>query len=450
MESYIAFFRKRIEIEEDYQASLSKLASRQHDLERRLYGDIFQQLNSSRHHDPGASSDGLGGGAGSGMGAGSAGSAGPGSHHSFYGGPESVRQAWREITTSISHEASLRREWVKHLRENVVDPLEKFRASKERTLSRIRDDLRSSFTDHKEYAMTVGRLKKQYERKCDEVHQVHLMQEASEYRERVIEETQRAVSAVGYPISASTSRAGPSGAGGEEWEHVPSNGSPTHSDGSPPNAVAAGRPSADSHQTLLPSSPPAAGSSRHGREHHFPIISGATSVALKDTATPSPANPLQARGTDVLHALRSNTTNLIQRLNARTKDGKATGIGTGLGAGGVSSGGLGGGETGENTIKPSALRSVKLRREAEEADREYRKAVFHLDTLRLRKEQVIRGARRTAEEMLFESASEAKEAFGFFIDETRIASMKRVSVRRAARKCGSCPLLTATPSRTDL
>lgn len=39
--------------------------------------------------------------------------------------------------------------------------------------------------------------------------------------------------------------------------------------------------------------------------------------------------------------------------------------------------------------KPSALKGVKLRREAEEADKAYREAVFHLESLRLRKNKIL-------------------------------------------------------------
>lgn len=128
-----------------------------------------------------------------------------------------------------------------------------------------------------------------------------------------------------------------------------------------------------------------------------------------------PANPLQAKGNDVLHALRNNTNNLIQRLNSRKENKSASGNNPSS-------------SPDDGTIRPSALRGVKLKREAEDADRDYRKGVFHLETLRLRKEQVIRGARRATEDMVFETSGEAKDTFAYYIDETRMAAVSRISV----------------------
>lgn len=82
----------------------------------------------------------------------------------------------------------------------------------------------------------------------------------------------------------------------------------------------------------------------------------------------------------------------------------------------------------ELIIRPSALRGVKLKREAEDADRDYRKGVFHLETLRLRREQVIRGARRATEEMVYEISGEVKESFSYYNDETRIQAVSWISV----------------------
>ncbi|KAH9811610.1 hypothetical protein DFH28DRAFT_931730 [Melampsora americana] len=347
-DTYISFFKKRCEIEDEFQSQLFKLALRQVDLDRKLNGEL---------HDLGSTSAHL---------------------------------AWQEITTSVLQEAQLRKNWVRKIRENVIDPLEKFRSSKDRTLNRIRDDLRNSINDHKEYLATVNRLKKQYDRKCEEVNQYHSMVEAVEFRDKLIEERQT------------------------DWEHV-SNGTSTTNDSQSPPLMTARR-STDGANHYQPGSgtQPGANSTSSASRPSF-IISGATSIALRDTAIPVPANPLQAKGNDVLHALRNNTNNLIQRLNSR-KDNKTTN------GGNTNSG------PDDGTIRPSALRGVKLKREAEDADRDYRKGVFHLETLRLRKEQVIRGARRATEDMIFEASGEAKDTFAYYIDETRMAAVSRISI----------------------
>ncbi|PLW30658.1 hypothetical protein PCASD_15147 [Puccinia coronata f. sp. avenae] len=345
LDSFTAFFKKRCEIEDDYQTQLTRLVSRQHDLDRKLAQD---------------SPDGL-------------------------SIPQTAREAWLEMNANVAQEAQIRKNWIKLIKQNVVEPLERFKSSRERTLNRIREELRSSIHEHKEYLSTVQRLKKHYDRKCEEVAQFHAVSEAIEVRDKLLEDQRLAHS---------------------DWEHVPSKTSSTSNNSTNSVDHTAG-PSATPSNTSA--SRPSSDAPNHSRQPV--IISGATSSALRDTVTPSPANPIQAKGTDVLHALRANTNNLIQRLNARKENKSGTAATNHI-----------------EDLRPAALRGVKVKREAEEADRDYRKGIFHLETLRLRKEQVIRGARRATEEMVYELSGEAKESFSYYNDETRIQAVSWISI----------------------
>ncbi|KAI7960053.1 hypothetical protein MJO29_005121 [Puccinia striiformis f. sp. tritici] len=343
-DSFTSFFKKRCEIEDEYQQQLTRLVSRQHDIDRRLASEYPDGLVI----------------------------------------PQTARDAWQEMTANVSQEAQIRKNWINLIKQNVIEPLERFKSGRERTLTRIREELRSSISEHKEYYSTVQRLKKNYDRKCEEVAQFHAMSEAVEVRDKLLEEQRNAHS---------------------DWEHVSTKpqqqqqalDTPVGGSVSNPATTSPGRPSSDNSQ------PP----------RQSVIISGATSSALRDTITPPPANPIQAKGTDVLHALRANTNNLIHRLNSR-KDNKP---GTQAAMNHI-----------DDLIRPTALRGVKVKREAEEADRDYRKGIFHLETLRLRKEQVIRGARRATEEMVYEISGEAKESFSYYNDETRIQAVSWISI----------------------
>lgn len=337
-DSYVSFFKKRCDIEDEYQHHLFRLAARQHETDRKLAAE----------------------------------------HPAGLLIPESARIAWQEMSANLQQEAQLRKNWVKRIREDVIEPLERFRSMKERTLNRIREELRSSISEHKEYLATVQRLKKNYDRKCEEVAQMHAMAEAAEIRDRLIEEQR------------------------QDWEHVQPRSGPSPTLEVPASSSMSPPGPRRSIDLASPSRPPV-------------IISGATSSALRDTATPPPANPLQAKGTDVLQALRSNTNNLIQRLNSRKEIKTNPSFPTSN-------------PNEEVSLRPSALRGAKVRREAEDADRDYRKGIFHLETLRLRKELVIRGARRATEDMVYETAGEAKESFAYYIDETRIAAVSRISI----------------------
>ncbi|MBW0530792.1 hypothetical protein O181_070507 [Austropuccinia psidii MF-1] len=348
-ESYISFFKKRCEIEDEYQHQLSKLVSRQIDLDQKFESETLNDF--------------------------------------FF--PQSTKPAWQELTGNIQQEAQLRKNWIKRVKENVLEPLERFKLGKERTLQRIRDELRNSIQNHKEYLNTVQRLKKNYDRKCEEVHQIHTLLEAAEFRDKLIEDQlhQRNQNS--------------------EWEHITSRNNSNHHHHHPFDSIQQSNSIPSSISPLT--SPQLSRSSLEIR----PIISGATSSALRDTATPPPANPIQAKGTDVLQALRANTNNLIQRLNSRKENKSQFPVPHAI----------------EDAInRPSALRGAKVKREAEDADRDYRKGVFHLETLRLRKEQVIRGARRAIEDMVYEISGEAKESFTYYIDETRIQAVSWISI----------------------
>lgn len=349
-ESFTNFFKKRCEIEDEYQSQLTRLVARQHDIDRKLTQEY------------------------------------PDGHII----PQTARDAWLEMNANVSQEAQIRKNWIKLIKQNVIEPLERFKSSRERTLHRIREELRSSFNEHKDYLATVQRLKKNYDRKCEEVAQFHAMSEAVDLRDK--EDQQR-------PSHTS------------DWEHISSK-TPTLNN-SANSIIENNHSSSSTQQPLSSSSSSSARPSADIQNRQAVIISGATSSALRDTVTPPTANPIQAKGTDVLHALRANTNNLIQRLNSR-KENKT---GTPAAVNHI-----------EDIIRPTAIRAVKIKRDAEEADRDYRKGIFHLETLRLRKEQVIRGARRATEEMIYEMSGEAKESFAYYNDETRIQAVSWISV----------------------
>jgi len=350
-DSFTTFFKKRCEIEDEYQSQLTRLVARQHDIDRKLTQEY------------------------------------PDGHII----PQTARDAWLEMNANVSQEAQIRKNWIKLIKQNVIEPLERFKSSRERTLNRIREELRSSFNEHKDYLATVQRLKKNYDRKCEEVAQFHAMSEAIDLRDK--EDQQR------LPSSS-------------DWEHIPSK-TPT-SNNSANSIIENTHGSSSTQHPLSSSSSSSARPSADIQSRQAVIISGATSSALRDTVTPPTANPIQAKGNDVLHALRANTNHLIQRLNSR-KENKSSGTPAAV-------------NHIEDIIRPTAIRAVKIKRDAEEADRDYRKGIFHLETLRLRKEQVIRGARRATEEMIYEMSGEAKESFAYYNDETRIQAVSWISI----------------------
>ncbi|KAF7978859.1 hypothetical protein HWV62_44331 [Athelia sp. TMB] len=70
----------------------------------------------------------------------------------------------------------------------------------------------------------------------------------------------------------------------------------------------------------------------------------------------------------------------------------------------------------------SALRAVRSKREAEEADKEYRKGVHWLETLRLRRTKILEAAYTSLEGFIFESAGTVKKVLEMYVDNMTATS----------------------------
>ncbi|KDQ54847.1 hypothetical protein JAAARDRAFT_181517 [Jaapia argillacea MUCL 33604] len=66
--------------------------------------------------------------------------------------------------------------------------------------------------------------------------------------------------------------------------------------------------------------------------------------------------------------------------------------------------------------RPDALRTVKAKREADEADKEYRRAVHWLETLRLRRTKILEGGYKSLELFIIESAETLKKVLEKYTD----------------------------------
>ena len=150
-----------------------------------------------------------------------------------------------------------------------------------------------------------------------------------------------------------------------------------------------------STDTSPPQSPSSSALSHPTGPH---IITGATSSTPNAAAPPSASG----RAQDALKASRTQINSLIQRIggNPDVPVGKSAGAALG------------------------GVKGFKAKREAEEADKEYRRGVFHMETLRLQRERVGRSALASAEEFAFDLSSTMKRevwtAIGLFYRLIRI------------------------------
>ncbi|KZT52760.1 RhoGAP-domain-containing protein [Calocera cornea HHB12733] len=84
----------------------------------------------------------------------------------------------------------------------------------------------------------------------------------------------------------------------------------------------------------------------------------------------------------------------------------------------------------ERSSGPGPIRSVKAKREADEADKEYRSGVFHLETLRLRREKILLAGYTSLEELVRESAEVVQQALSKYSDVLEVTATANASLAR--------------------
>ncbi|KAI0271619.1 hypothetical protein BC834DRAFT_860454 [Gloeopeniophorella convolvens] len=99
-----------------------------------------------------------------------------------------------------------------------------------------------------------------------------------------------------------------------------------------------------------------------------------------------------------------------------------------------------GGIRGSSRNADNALRSVRAKRDADEADKEYRKAVHWLETLRLRRVKILEGGYNSLERFVFEGAETIKKVLVTYTDnmiatcttQTHLATHARSAVENVS------------------
>ncbi|GAA5826228.1 hypothetical protein JCM3770_006114 [Rhodotorula araucariae] len=335
LEHYLAFFKRRHEIEQDYVDSLKKLSL------RAAQGDA--QLSDELHAHV----------------------------------PTSWRKAWVAMRTCVDDEVRAHTTTADGL-DRVVNKLTSFRDDRERSRRRIRDDLRSTASEWSEYKTVVQRLRKSYERKVDEL-QHHEDAEALREQEH-------------SPAQPGTK--GDPGWPPEHWVPDASTlpGNRKRSDSAASAKAGASASDADSPPPSLLS--PGLAS---------PVfVSGATSSA----AAPSAYRDAPTGKQNVFEAIAKRDWNADKhRVNSIVR----------------AVGSLAKGNDPATALGPARQRSrqysSKLKREAEQADRDYRSGIFQLETLRLQKIRVQTSARESLREFVLDLASNLKTAFTARVDE---------------------------------
>ncbi|GAA6033406.1 hypothetical protein JCM8097_006735 [Rhodosporidiobolus ruineniae] len=348
LETYTAFLKRRQELEQDYADQLRKLSLR------------AQQQAAGLDDDPSSRV------------------------------PLSWRKAWVAVRAAVEDEGRAHRQSAEGL-DRIVSGLSTLRDNRDRIRRRIKDDLRSTATEYSDYKAVVSRLRKTYERKVEEL-QHH--EEAEALKEEV--PPGGGGGAGGKSGNGDGSSWPPehwTGGGGEEYKHT----LPTpaylrkRSDSAASSrggGTSAGASDADSppHSVISPSSTPV-------------FVSGATSSSSDPKTGPYRDPP-------------TGKQNVFEAIAKRDWSGEKHRVNSIVRA----VGSLAKGTDPAAALGPSrGLRSRqyggKLKREAEQADRDYRDGVFRLETLRLQKVRVQSSARESLREFVLELATTLKSVF---------------------------------------
>ncbi|GAA6003386.1 hypothetical protein JCM10207_000309 [Rhodosporidiobolus poonsookiae] len=340
LESYLSFFKRRQEIEHEYVDALRKLS---------LKAQQGDRLDENFHSQV----------------------------------PTSWRKAWVAVRNAVEDEARAHRSTAEGL-DKVIATLSGFRDNRDRIRRRIKDDLRSTATEHTDYKGVVSRLRKTYERKVEEL-QHHEEAETLKEEERT--------------GGASN---GKTGGKDEAWppEHWSSSEAPVlptpaylrkRSDSAASSKGGASDPDSPPQSVFSPSSNPI-------------FVSGATSSATNPTSGGYRDPP-------------TGKQNVFEAIAKRDWSGEKHRVNSIVRAvGSLAKGTDPAGALGPSRGQRSRQYSGKLKREAEQADREYRAGVFRLETLRLQKHRVQTSARESLHEFVLELATNLKT-----VSELRVA-----------------------------
>ncbi|KAG8954128.1 hypothetical protein FRC04_000348 [Tulasnella sp. 424] len=283
-----------------------------------------------------------------------------------------LRQAWREARDCVDREARTHEAFVSALKVDVVMPLIDLKETTERTRKRIKEDIKDSTQWHVDYAETqLPRLKRKYFRKIQDVED--------------------------YKAS-------------EKNSMLPSGFAPIPQAFSPPSPAesTSTSPTSTHFQTSLPN----------------PIVGGPGASPPRQPPTAAP-QPHQVTSSNPLGGQPSRLTTLpgvplYRSLTASTYISEIAFPGRralrGMLADGSNRPVLNALRDNFSDKNNQTMRTVKAKRDAEDADNEYRKGVHWLETLRLRRAKTIRSGYTSLEDFLWEQGATVQSVLQKYTD----------------------------------
>ncbi|KAK6904389.1 hypothetical protein I203_105202 [Kwoniella mangroviensis CBS 8507] len=355
-EHYISFFQDRIRVEEQYIENLTRL----HD--RSVAIDTL-------HDEPG---------------------------HNRKQNRTTARKAWQEVRDYTQREIQSREAMVGALREDVMKELVKLKEEQTRIRGVLKDNMKLANEAYDDHARShLPKLKKSYYQKCQAL-------EDHKRQEHAIAMQARLLSTPSPPSPANT---------------------PLHEH---PFAVPAG----PSYTSPPISTPPLPAMSNPALPQPEPVHAGREDKKVNRLRAGS-ASGGESKGKDVLNDIAQQSKKgfsaFIQKLGGDKDKDKdkdkddyiivGGGDGDLGGSGNLQRRGTGaGGPNNSNQKALSAMRAVRVKRDADEADKAYRTGIFHLESLRLRREKLHASAMNSLETFNDELSKKLRFALESYID----------------------------------
>ncbi|GAA5990566.1 hypothetical protein JCM10908_003133 [Rhodotorula pacifica] len=371
LDSYIGFFKRRQEIEHDYVDALKKL---------------------SRGNDRGGGGNGAYGGT---------------EDDAFTAVPTSWRKAFAAVRNAVEDEARAHRSTAEGL-DRLLIRLSALRDDRDRIRRRIKEDLRSTASEHGDYKSVVQRLRKSYERKVEDLQH---FEEAEAVRLEA--------EAAAIPSSSGTRTPVLHAGQGNGQEKNETAWPPEHWVSTSDNATA------NRHRSN------SAASSRHGGTGSASDLESPPTMPTSPSVSPvfvSGATSSSAAPPSVYRDPPTAKSSVFEAIAKRDWSGDKQRVNSIVRAVGSLAKGN------EISTAPRNARNrqygSKLKREAEQADRDYRSGIFQLETLRLQKARVQSSARESLHELVHELALTLKSTLDKNVNEQVLLGEAQIAIAR--------------------
>ncbi|WFC98218.1 hypothetical protein MYAM1_000943 [Malassezia yamatoensis] len=340
-DSYVLYFEQRFRLEEEHLRSLKSMLEKQRELDLRI--------NHKLAVTPGLLPD----------------------LNSLSG----LRNAWGDMRLSEMWAIDLRIQALLEWKRNTLQPIVQFRDSQERIRRRVKDDLRTCLEDYDEMRITtLPRIRRSYEKRCDDL-------EFYRHQQRAIEEQRQLLSVSSEPR---TSNDPPSQ---DSIRSVQENSSPSDRVNLPSPRELSPNLEAQAGSTSTFYSPNQANTNSVPSSQSQPRTNFLDGLRKKEAwdGAPKRLNALFTRMLDVSGEKNLPAEPSLLGAAAPVTDGPTSGSSP------VSSEPVGPAIS-QKSQQVLAVKQAKAKRDVDEADKAYRKAIFDLETLRIRLTKTLAAA----------------------------------------------------------